>query len=155
MYVRKTRAAAGGAAIGLLVGLALAPAAQATPRPGVPDTLRLSSGPYAGFEFCGAAPTASTSGPALAAAPTAPGGGYTPPGMSFPTVGATFEVARPGAAAFLRQEVRPFNGFTLLYQVPAGTLRDGDYRWRVRAVDRGVTSAWTPWCDFEVRVADS
>jgi hypothetical protein len=155
MLVPKTRAAAGGAALGLLLGLALAPAAQAAPRPGVPETLRLSSGPYAGFEFCGAAPTASTSGPALAASPTAPGGGYTPPGTPYPTVGATFELARPGTAAFLRQDVRPFNGFTLVYEVPAGTLADGAYRWRVRAVDRGVASAWSQWCNFTVRTGDS
>lgn len=152
MSVVKTRTAAGSAVLGLVLGLALAPAAQAAPRPGVPATLRLSSGPYAGFDLCGGgAPTATTSGPALAATPTAPGGGYSPPGTPYPTVGATFEVARPGAAAFLRQDVRPFNGFTLLYEVPAGTLADGDYRWRLRAVDRGAASAWSAWCDFEVR----
>lgn len=155
MSVPKTGAAATGLALGVLLALAVAPPAQAAARPGVPDTLRLSSGPYAGFEFCGAAPTATVSGPALAATPTAPGGGYSPPGTAYPTVGATFEVARPGAAAFLREDVRPFNGYTLVYEVPAGTLADGDYRWRVRAVDRGVTSAWSPWCAFTVRTGDS
>ena len=39
------------------------------------------------------------------------------------------------------------------YQVPEGVLGEGDYLFRVRAVDGNQVSEWLPWCAFTVQTA--
>ncbi|MBV1853040.1 hypothetical protein [Catellatospora tritici] len=120
--------------------------------PGVPDTLRLSSYPYDGNQFCAAGHPVSTSlTPALAASPTEADGSYPGPSKPYPDVRGRFEIAQPDGEAFLNVLAPRFSDYVLAYTVPAGVLSDGEYRWRVRAEEGTAVSAWAPWCYFTVR----
>ncbi len=122
--------------------------------PGVPDTLRLSSFPYDGFQFCaGGHPVSTSLSPTLAASPTEPGGGYPGPSQPYPNLLGRFEIAPPDGEPFLSVLAPHFSDYVLAYSVPVGVLADGEYRWRVRAEDGTQVSAWAPWCSFTVRTA--
>ncbi|BCJ73868.1 hypothetical protein CS0771_34120 [Catellatospora sp. IY07-71] len=120
--------------------------------PGVPDTLRLSSYPYDGFQFCaGGHPVSTSLTPTLAASPTEPDGSYPGPAQPYPDLVGRFEIALPDGAAFLSVLAPHSSDYVLAYGVPPGVLTDGEYRWRVRAEDGAEVSAWAPWCSFTVR----
>lgn len=120
--------------------------------PGVPDTLRLSSYPYDGFQFCaGGHPVSTSLSPTLAASPTEPDGSYPGPGQPYPNLVGRFEIALPDGEPFVSVLAPHFTDYVLAYTVPMGVLADGEYRWRVRAEDGTRASAWAPWCSFTVR----
>ncbi|MEV4417725.1 hypothetical protein [Catellatospora sp. NPDC049609] len=122
--------------------------------PGVPDTLRLSSFPYDGFQFCsGGHPVSTSSTPTLAASPTEADGSHPGPSKPYPNLLGRFEIALPDGPAFTNVLAPRFSDYVLAYGVPAGVLTDGEYRWRVRAEEGAEVSAWTPWCYFTVRTA--
>ena len=70
-----------------------------------------------------------------------------------PDLKAQFEVAPAGRAPLVSVTVA-FDASLAIYQVPPGVLSDGEYRVRVRAVDRGKTSTWVPWCAFTVETTN-
>ncbi|MGW7052657.1 RICIN domain-containing protein [Streptomyces sp. NPDC054887] len=124
------------------------PATAWAATPDVPETLRISDGPYAGFQFCGAqtAPTFSTTngfGPLFAASVK----GVEPQ----PNLGATMELARPGQQPFrtLQLTTGPV-GHGWNVQMPTSTFSPGDYQWRIRAESADGPSAWSAWCTFNV-----
>ncbi|MET9429621.1 RICIN domain-containing protein [Streptomyces sp. NPDC003036] len=123
-----------------------APAWAATPD--VPETLRVSTGPYAGFQFCGAQtpPTFSTtngSAPLFAASVR----GVDPQ----PNLGGTIELARSGEQPFRTFQVTTGPvGHGWGVQIPTSTFSPGDYRWRIRAEGSDGPSAWAAWCTFTV-----
>ncbi|MEV1171396.1 hypothetical protein [Nonomuraea sp. NPDC049784] len=118
--------------------------------PGVPDTLRISTGPYSGFQQCGGAggdPVMGTGDSVtLAASPTP----YIV-GVTYPNLSATFEIGHPGEEPLIRRTdaVWP-SGLVFGLGVAPGTLAPGSYQFRVRAEDGNVASAWSPWCGFTV-----
>ncbi|WP_248963174.1 hypothetical protein [Sphaerisporangium perillae] len=123
---------------------------DAVPTPGVPDALRISSGPYSGTQQCGAesgAPVVGTGdSPGFAASPT--------PhivGVTYPDLSATFEIGHPGQEPLIRktEPIWP-SGLVFGTGVAPGTLTPGSYQFRVRAEDGNVVSAWSPWCAFTV-----
>jgi hypothetical protein len=125
-----------------------------TGEPGVPDALRISTGPYAGFQQCASErPVVDSRSGMLAASPTpgSNGGGTLDP---YPGLIGTYEIARPDQAPFHRhsETIWP-SGHTFAYQIPQDMLPDGEYRWRIRAEDGTAVSDWSPWCSFTVRVA--
>ncbi len=132
------------------------PRLAATPvaaTPGVPDALRISTGPYAGFQQCATQhPIVDSRSGLLAASPT-PGASGGSPLDPYPGLVGTFEIALPGQAPFHRhsEPIWP-SGHTFAYQVPQDMLPDGEYRWRIRAEDGTAVSGWSAWCSFTVRV---
>jgi hypothetical protein len=138
-------------AVGMLVAgvLGSGAAGASTPTtPGVPDALRISTNPYAGFQMCTVGPPlVDTRSGLLAASPTP----WSPAGS--PGLVGTFELALPDQVPFHRtSRAIESNGHTFAYQVPQDMLPDGEYRWRVRAENGKTVSAWSPWCSFTVRV---
>ncbi|MBC2900255.1 RICIN domain-containing protein [Streptomyces cupreus] len=136
------------AAVGLATAFlsVSAPAWAATPD--VPESLRISDGPYAGFQMCGAptAPTFSTtngSAPLFAASVR----GVDPQ----PHLGGTLEIARPGEQPFHTVQVSTGPvGHEWGVQIPTSTFSPGDYQWRIRAEGSDGPSAWSAWCTFTV-----
>ena len=124
--------------------------------PGVPDTLRISSSPYAGFQFCvGGHPVVDSQSGLLAASPT-PGSSGGTTLDPYPGLVGTFEIALADQDAFHRQSTAiESNGHTFAYQVPQGLLPNGEYRWRIRAEDGSAVSNWSPWCSFTVSISSS
>jgi hypothetical protein len=66
-----------------------------------------------------------------------------------PNIMATFEVAPLGQAPVVRGTVSLYED-PARFQVPAGILGEGEYQFRVRAVDGKRVSEWLPWCTFIV-----
>lgn len=113
--------------------------------PGVPEVLRISEFPYAGFQFCfgGVAPTVSAqSNPQFTA---------TPANGPQPGLKATLEIARPGMEPFLRRTEATWpSGYVWGFGVRAGTFTPGSYQFRMRAENADGASPWTAWCAFTV-----
>jgi hypothetical protein len=118
---------------------------DAVPSPGVPASLRISTGPYSGFQQCGAV-VGTADSLSFAATPT-------PQiiGVTYPHLSATFEIGHPGQEPLIRktEPVWP-SGLVFGTGVAPGTLTPGSYQFRVRAEDGNVVSAWSPWCAFTV-----
>ncbi|MFJ5711606.1 hypothetical protein [Streptomyces sp. NPDC093105] len=122
-----------------------------------PDAPRISDGSYAGFQLCGdpaGHPVVSGESPTLAATLES----VAPPGTVEPTRPGprrkvTFEVDTAAGEPVLHRQLTSDTSHDAALQVPAGTLTDGAYRWRVRVKDGDTASAWTAWCDFTVRRA--
>ncbi|GII36043.1 hypothetical protein Pph01_10460 [Planotetraspora phitsanulokensis] len=118
--------------------------------PGVPAAVRISAGPYAGFQQCGAASGAPVVGTrdslTFAASPT-------PQiiGVTYKNLSATFEIGHPGEDPLIRrtEAIWP-SGLVFGTGVAPGTLTPGLYQFRVRAEDGNAVSAWSPWCAFTV-----
>ncbi|MER7174902.1 RICIN domain-containing protein [Streptomyces mesophilus] len=116
--------------------------------PDVPEALRISNGPYAGFQLCGAqsAPafsTTNTFAPLFAASVK----GVDPQ----PDLAGKVELARQGELPFRTYEVNTGpvgHGWDI--QIPTGTFSPGDYQWRIRAEAADGASAWSAWCSFTV-----
>jgi hypothetical protein len=70
-----------------------------------------------------------------------------------PNLKATFEVAPLGQASLVSADVA-FTVSSARYQIPAGVLGEGEYRFRVRAVDGDQVSEWLPWCAFTVQTVN-
>lgn len=121
--------------------------------PGVPNALRISTGPYAGFQQCATQPPIVDSRSGLLAASPTPGASGGSPLDPYPGLVGTFEIALPGQEPFHRhsEAIWP-SGHTFAYQVPQDMLPDGEYRWRIRAEDDTAVSDWSAWCSFTVRV---
>ncbi|MDH6229269.1 hypothetical protein [Streptomyces sp. MJP52] len=122
-----------------------------------PEAPRISNDSYSGFQFCGdpaGNPVVTTGSPTLAATleSVAPPGTVEParPG---PRRKVTFEIDTAAGKPALHRQVTSDTSHDAALQVPAGTLSDGSYRWRVRVKDGGTASAWTAWCDFTVERA--
>ncbi|APU43328.1 hypothetical protein BSL84_29740 [Streptomyces sp. TN58] len=122
-----------------------------------PAAPRISGGPYAGFQFCGAAaePVVTSGSPTLAATleSVAPPGTVETPGSAGPRRKVAFEVATADGTQVLRKQLTSDTSHDAAYQVPDGKLSNGDYRWRVRVKDGKTGSEWTAWCAFTVRRA--
>ncbi|MEV5551860.1 RICIN domain-containing protein [Streptomyces sp. NPDC052309] len=135
------------AAAGLAAALLSVPTAAHAAAPDVPEALRISNGPYAGFQQCGAPtpPTFSTTNgfaPLFAASVR----GLDPqPGLS-----ATMELVRVGEQTIRTFELTTGSGHEWLIQIPADTFAPGDHQWRIRAENADGASAWSPWCSFTV-----
>lgn len=132
-----------------------APAAHATTsRPfGVPDSLRISASPYAGFQHCRPDVTGVvlSQSPTFAASPTTADGRYTP--APFRGLYATFEIAEPDGTALVSERVEIWpSGRVFAFGPGLLALPAGQYQWRVRADDNSATSAWSPWCGFTLEV---
>jgi hypothetical protein len=136
-------------------------AAAAEPRPllDTPEVPRVSDGPYAGFQFCGDpqnTPLVTSDSPTLAATleAVAPPGSTEPPQDSYrPGHMVVFEVNYADGRPLLTKQATSEVSHDALFQVPAGKLPNGDYRWRVKVHDGAAVSSWTAWCDFTVRLA--
>lgn len=135
------------AVAGLAAALSLPGAAWAA-TPDVPETLRISNGPYEGFQFCGAQTpptfsTTNTSAPLFAASVK----GLEPqPGLA-----GTIELARAGEQPFRSVAVSTGPvGHEWTEQIPTSTFSPGDYQWRIRAENPDGPSAWSAWCAFTV-----
>lgn len=115
--------------------------------PGVPDTLRISTGPYAGFQQCAIGPVMAVGDSATFAANPTPW----MPGVTYPNLSATFEIGQPGQDPLIRrtEPIWP-SGLVFAIGVAPGTLAPGSYQFRVQAVDGTLTSPWSPWCAFTV-----
>jgi hypothetical protein len=141
------------AALGLAAFLGVPATASAAPTTDVPETLRISDGPQAGFQLCGgqSRPTFSTTntfGPLFAASVK----GLDPQ----PDLGGTLELARLGEQPFRAFPVStgPLgHGWNL--QLPTSTFSPGDYQWRIRAEGPAGPSAWSAWCTFTVTGAEA
>ncbi|MDQ1010599.1 hypothetical protein QFZ82_005084 [Streptomyces sp. V4I23] len=124
---------------------------------GTPDNPRVSDGPYAGFQFCGAPQQpVVTSGSATLAATlesVAPPGTVEKPGEAAPGRKVVFEVEEADGKPVLRRQTVSETSQNAALQVAEGRLADGDYRWRVRVQDGDAVSQWTAWCGFTVRTA--
>ena len=98
--------------------------------------LRISAGPYEGFQFCGAtAPVISALlGATFAASPPSSG--------SHPNLVGRFEIARPGRESVVKM------GNLYGVAVPAEAFTPGTYQFRVRAEEGDAISGWSAWCDF-------
>jgi hypothetical protein len=136
------------AAAGLAAAFFSVPAAAWAATPDVPEALRISNGPYEGFQFCGAQtpPTFSTTNsfaPLFAASVK----GVDPQ----PNLSGTMELARPGEQPFrtFQASTGPV-GHEWGVQIPTSTFSLGDYQWRIRAEDPDGPSAWSAWCTFAV-----
>ncbi|WP_143664609.1 hypothetical protein [Streptomyces sp. NRRL B-24572] len=119
-----------------------------------PPPPRISNGSYSGFQFCGGPagdPVVTTGTPSLAATleSVAPPGTVEParPG---PRRKVAFEVDTAAGQPVLHRQLTSDTSHDAALQLPAGTLNDGAYRWRVRVKDGGTASAWTAWCSFTV-----
>ncbi|KUL34979.1 hypothetical protein ADL12_20320 [Streptomyces regalis] len=137
------------AAAGLAAAFLSVPAAAwAATTPDVPETLRISNGPYEGFQLCGAQtpPTFSTTNsfaPTFAASVK----GVDPQ----PDLGGTIELARPGEQPFRTFQVSTGPvGHEWGIQIPTSTFGPDDYQWRIRAEGSDGPSAWSAWCTFTV-----
>lgn len=120
-------------------------AGAATSRPHAPVGDFLSSSATTAPQFCSTgSPLSRTRTPILGASKGTPAHNADRPNLK-----ATFEVAPPGQAALVKSTVA-FGSSPATYQVPAGILGEGTYRFRVRAVDGTSTSPWLPWCTFSV-----
>ncbi|RPK80551.1 MULTISPECIES: RICIN domain-containing protein [Streptomyces] len=136
------------AALGLATFLGVPATASAAPTADVPETLRISDGPYAGFQLCGgqsqpAFSTTNTFGALFAASVK----GLDPR----PDLGGTLELARLGEQPFrtLPVSTGPLgHGWDI--QLPTSTFSPGDYQWRIRAEGPAGPSAWSAWCTFSV-----
>ncbi|MDG4823751.1 hypothetical protein O7635_18000 [Asanoa sp. WMMD1127] len=125
--------------------------AYAASPPGVPEAERLSNGTYEANQFCDAGrPLVTSSSPVLSASPTTPQGATHPPFAPYPGLSGTFEVATAAGNRVVRASTPILNGRVFVFQVPAGKITSGDYRFRVRAQNSSTASAWTPWCSFTV-----
>ncbi|WP_433257552.1 hypothetical protein ACQPYK_20850 [Streptosporangium sp. CA-135522] len=115
------------------------------PTPGVPDALRISTGPYAGFQQCADGPVMATGDSVTFAA------NPTPYGSPHPDQSATFEIGHPGEDPLIRrtEPVWP-SGYVFGIGVGPGTLSPGSYQFRVQAIDGTLTSDWSLWCAFTV-----
>ncbi|MFI2366919.1 hypothetical protein [Streptomyces sp. NPDC018833] len=124
---------------------------------GTPDNPRISDGPYAGFQFCGAPqPPLVASGSATLAATlesVSPPGTVEKPGQSAPGRKVVFEVEEADGKQVLRKQTVSETSQNAALQLPENQLADGAYRWRVRVQDGAAVSEWTAWCDFTVRTA--
>ena len=132
---------------------ALAGAAVLTPRsagaatspPHAPVGDFLSSSTATAPQFCSTAnPLSRTRTPILGVSKGTPAYNANRPNLK-----ATFEVAPLGQPALARATVA-FGILPATYQIPAGVLGEGTYRFRVRAVDGSSVSPWLPWCTFTV-----
>ncbi|GAA1311566.1 hypothetical protein Psi02_55720 [Planotetraspora silvatica] len=125
-------------------------ASGAVPTPGVPAALRISAGPYAGFQQCGAvsgAPVVGTRDSLTFAASPAP----QTIGLNYPNLSSTFEIGHPGQDPLIRKTEAIWPGGRVFGTgVAPGTLTPGPYQFRVRAEDGNVVSAWSSWCAFTV-----
>ncbi|WP_433831126.1 hypothetical protein ACQP2E_12680 [Actinoplanes sp. CA-015351] len=123
-----------------------APAAAAQTRPHAPVEPFLTSDAVTAPQFCSAGkPVSRTLTPILGVSSGAPAWNTGRPDLQ-----AAYEVAPAGQPVIARATVRFDSSPAARYQVPAGTLTDGEYRFRVRAVDGGKASGWLPWCSFTV-----
>ncbi|GAA2071700.1 hypothetical protein [Actinomadura alba] len=123
---------------------------NAVPTPSVPDTLRISTGPYSGFQQCGAEsgdPAVRTGNSLSFAANPTP----SIIGVTYPNLSATFEIGHPGQEPLIRktEPVWP-SGLVFGAGLAPGTLTPGSYQFRVRAEDGNAVSAWSSWCAFTV-----
>ncbi|WP_454320279.1 hypothetical protein [Streptomyces phaeoluteigriseus] len=122
----------------------------------VPETPRISDGPYAGFQLCGSPagdPLVTSGSPTLAATLEA----VAPPGtvesdQPGPRRKVTFEVDTAAGEPVSHKQLTSDTSHEAAYQLAEGTLTDGSYRWRVRVKDGATESAWTAWCSFTVRL---
>jgi hypothetical protein len=124
--------------------LPAAPAAAVTP-PQPPVGAYLASTELTAGQFC-------TSGTPLSRSRTPIVGvskGTPARNANRPNLKATFEVAPPGQPALVSGTVA-FGIGPARFQVPDGVLGEGQYRFRVRAVDGNQVSDWLPWCMFTV-----
>ncbi|WP_328875779.1 RICIN domain-containing protein [Streptomyces sp. NBC_00287] len=135
-------------AAGLAIALLGVPGAAWAATPEVPEALRISNGPYEGFQQCGAQtpPTFSTTnsfGPQFAASVR----GVEPQ----PNLAGTLELARAGGQPLHTYSVNTGPvGHVWAIQIPTSTFSPGDYQWRIRAENGDGTSAWSAWCAFTV-----
>lgn len=142
---RSASAAATGLAAACL-GLGL-PATAWAATPDVPEALRISTGPYAGFQQCGA-PTPPTFSATNGSAPlfAASVKGLEPqPGLN-----GRMELARLGEQPFGTFRTDTGAGHVWAVQIPASTFSPGDYQWRIRAEGADGPSDWSAWCVFTV-----
>ncbi|MFD5326444.1 hypothetical protein [Streptomyces sp. NPDC127092] len=121
----------------------------------VPQAPRISNGPYAGSQFCGARdgdPVVTTGSPTFGATleAVAPPGTVEParPG---PRRKVTFEIDTAAGQPVLHRQLTSETSHDAALEVPEGTFTDGAYRWRVRVKDGDTSSAWTAWCSFTVK----
>ncbi|CAM5685164.1 hypothetical protein GCM10010266_10240 [Streptomyces griseomycini] len=120
----------------------------------VPEVLRISSGPYAGFQFCGdpaGDPVAGTDTPTFAAtldSVAPPGAPEAGPG---PRRKVSLEVETADGQQVIRKEMLSQSSHDVLYQPRSGVLDDGAYRWRVQVKEAGTKTPWTAWCSFTVQ----
>ncbi|BBH70784.1 hypothetical protein ACTI_74690 [Actinoplanes sp. OR16] len=123
--------------------------AAATTRPHTPVGPSLRSDALTAPQFCDEiTPVSRTLTPILAVSSGAPAWN-----TGRPNLAAGYEVAPAGLPVIARATVRFDTGFGR-YQIPAGVLTDGEYRFRVRAVDGAKASDWLPWCAFTVATRD-
>ncbi|WP_214102901.1 hypothetical protein [Acrocarpospora catenulata] len=149
-YRVRARAEDGAAVSGWLTWCAFTvDTSNASSGPGVPGSLRISSGPYAGYQHCGAGGdrvVGTGDMVSFAASPTP-----SVVGVTYPNLSATFEIGHPGQEPLIRktEPIWP-SGLVFSTAVVPGTLTPGSYQFRVRAEDGNLTSAWSPWCAFTV-----
>jgi hypothetical protein len=125
--------------------LAAAPAAAATTPFHAPFGAFLASSNLAQGQFCDQRkPLSRTPSPILGVSKGAPS--YN---TGRPDIKATFEVAPLEGAPIVSGTVSLYLD-PARFQVPAGILGEGEYRFRARAVDGKKVSAWLPWCGFTV-----
>lgn len=129
-------------ALGMLGVPAAVSAAEA---PGAPESLRISTGPYAGYQGCGgtAIPTFSTDGEFVTFAAT-------PADAPQPQATATLEAGKPGEEPIFRKSDTSGNGYVWSFGVPKDTFAPGDYQFRVRQENGAELSPWSSWCTFKV-----
>jgi hypothetical protein len=149
-WIRRTVTLVAVAIIALVGIAALSPvpagAATSPPHPPVGPYLRSSS--LTPVQFCSSGkPLSRTSTPILGSSKGTPA--YN---AGRPNLKATYEVATIGQVPLASGTV----GYDVggRYQVPAGVLGEGDYLFRVRAVDGNQVSAWLPWCAFTVQTTN-
>ncbi|RJL23574.1 DNRLRE domain-containing protein [Bailinhaonella thermotolerans] len=123
--------------------LTLDPASAPVPQiPGVPKALRVSSGPYAGFQFC-FNKNGSSAGPVTTTAASSTTLGATPDSTGSVS-SATFRIRNVAGVEVYSQHGRLQNGQFLSWVSP-GQLPAGRYSLQV-----GSSAGWTPSCELVV-----
>jgi len=112
------------------------------PTPAVPINLRVSSYPYAGFQYCGGTVPVIYAAYDSSATFAATRGRFEP--TPNPNLVGRFEVARPD-----RESLTTVGNLNLV-SFPSGSFTPGMHRFRVQAEEGTVVSDWSPWCDFLV-----
>jgi hypothetical protein len=136
------------AAVSLTAAFLGVPTAAWAATPDVPEALRISDGPMAGFQQCNA-PTPPTFSNTNRFAPLF--AASVPALEPQPYLGGTMEFARAGGQPYGTYRVDTGHyGHGWNLQIPADTFGPGDYQWRIRAEDDGEVSAWSAWCSFTV-----
>lgn len=136
----------------LAVGIAAVspvPAGAATSPPHPPVGPYLRSASLTAGQFCSSGkPLSRTLTPILGSSKGTPAHNAGRPDLQ-----ATYEVATIRQVPLASGTVS-FDVPGAAYQVPAGVLGEGEYLFRVRAVDGDQVSEWLPWCAFTVQTTN-